>query len=88
MLLKERAGEGQFGAFLPQHIILRRRQQLAPLRVGMGDFVGMCRRGRGVRPRQTENGKPQARGAGVEDMSACEHIVPPKRASRPAALRE
>jgi hypothetical protein len=41
-----------------------------------------------VRPRQTENGEPQARGAGVEYMSACEHIVPPNRAGRFAASRE
>ena len=55
MLLQQRAGERPFGAFLAQHVVLRRRQKLVPFRVSVGDFVDRSRpsrpAGRARRPR-------------------------------------
>src|SRR5580692_4751307 len=74
MLVEQRAGERPLGALFAQHVVLRGREQLVPLLIGMADLVGVRRRIGGLRPRQAIDGeRGKARGAGIKSVSACEH---------------
>src|SRR5580700_6266135 len=74
MLLEQFAGERPLGAFLAQHVVLRRRQKLVPLRVGVGDFViGGCLRGWRARQAANEE-RGEASATSVQGLSACDHV--------------
>src|SRR5215469_18866506 len=73
MLVIERAGEWPLGALAAQHMILLGREQLAPLFVAMGNFVGAAFGGRRMRARQARDDERGRGGAGVKQISARIH---------------
>src|SRR5262249_14973675 len=73
MLVIERAGEWPLGALAAQHMILLGREQLPPLFVAMGDFVGAAFGGRRIRARQARDDERGRGGAGVKQISARIH---------------
>src|SRR5262249_7373569 len=54
MLVEQRTGEWPLGRALPEHRILRRCQQLAPLIVRVRDWKSLGRRRNRTKPRQAE----------------------------------
>src|SRR6516162_8266598 len=73
ILVIERAGEWPLGALVAQHMILLGREQLAPLFVAMGNFVGAAFGGRRMRARQARDDERGRGGTGVKQISARIH---------------